>query len=96
MHSRWQQDLQMNLNPMCVDRDQQRENQHSHVIAMLQNKVTQLSTDFGRRVGEVSALRSTSAQIQTLSGEISALKAEIAQKLKDPVLEQLSTEFNEV
>jgi hypothetical protein len=33
-------------------------NQHLHVIVMLQDKVTQLSTDFGRFVGEVSALRS--------------------------------------
>jgi archaellum component FlaC len=65
-------------------------------IEELQNTVTQLSTDFGRLVGEVSALRSASAEIQTLSGETSALKAEIAQKLKDPVVEQLSTEFNEV
>jgi hypothetical protein len=38
-------------------------NQHSHVIAILQNKVTQLSTDFGRLEGEVSALRSASAGI---------------------------------
>jgi hypothetical protein len=28
-------------------------NQHSHVIAMLQDKVTQLSTDVERFVGEV-------------------------------------------
>jgi hypothetical protein len=53
-------------------------NQHSHVIAMLQDKVTQLSTDFGRLVGEVSALRSASAGIQTLSEEVLALKAQIA------------------
>jgi hypothetical protein len=70
-------------------------NQHSHVIAILQNKVTQLSTDFGRLVGEVSALRSASAGIQTLSEEVSALKTEISQKLTDPVIEQLSTEFIE-
>jgi hypothetical protein len=43
----------------------------------LQNKVTQLSTDFGRFVDEVSALRSASAGIQTLSEEVSALKAQI-------------------
>jgi hypothetical protein len=30
--------------------------QHSHVISMLQNEVTQLSTDFGHLVSEVSAL----------------------------------------
>jgi hypothetical protein len=66
-------------------------NQHSHVIAMLENKVIQLSTDFGRLVGEVASLRSASAGIQTLSEEDSALKTEIAQKLNDPVVEQLST-----
>jgi hypothetical protein len=33
-------------------------NQHDHDIAILQDKVTQLSTDFERLVGEVSALRS--------------------------------------
>jgi hypothetical protein len=36
-------------------------NRHSHVIAILQDKVTQLSTDFGRLLGEVSPLRSASA-----------------------------------
>jgi predicted nuclease with TOPRIM domain len=36
---------------------EEKPNQHSHVIVMLQNEVTQLSTDFGRRVGEVSALK---------------------------------------
>jgi predicted nucleic acid-binding Zn-ribbon protein len=71
-------------------------NQHSHVIAILEDEVTQLSTDFGRLVGEVSALRSAAAGIRPLLEEVSALKPEIAQKLKDPVLEQLSTEFNEV
>jgi hypothetical protein len=45
-----------------------------HVIAILQNKVTHLSTDFGCLVGEVSALRSAAAGIQTLSEEVSALK----------------------
>jgi hypothetical protein len=36
-------------------------NQHSQDIVILQNKVTQLSIDFGRCVSEVSALRSASA-----------------------------------
>jgi hypothetical protein len=49
--------------------------QHSHVIAILQDKVTQLSTDFGCLVGEVSALRSTSASIKILSETVSTLKA---------------------
>jgi hypothetical protein len=58
-------------------------NQHSHVIAILQNKVTQFSTDFGRLVGEVSSLRSVSARIRTLSEEISPLKTRNAQKLNN-------------
>jgi hypothetical protein len=60
-------------------------NQHSHVIATLQDKVTQVSTDFGRLEGEVSALRSASAGIQTLSEEDSALKTQIGRKLNDSV-----------
>jgi uncharacterized coiled-coil protein SlyX len=75
---------------------EEKSNQHSHVIAILQDKVTQLSTDFGRLVGEVSALRSASAGIQTLSEEVSALKTQIGQKLNDPVVEQLSTEFSKL
>jgi hypothetical protein len=39
-------------------------NQDSHVIAILQDKVIQLSTDVERFVGEVCALRSVSAGIQ--------------------------------
>jgi hypothetical protein len=35
---------------------EEKANQHSHVIVVLQDKVTQLSTDFGRLVGEISAL----------------------------------------
>jgi uncharacterized small protein (DUF1192 family) len=71
-------------------------NQHSHVIAILQNEVKQLFTEFGRLVGEVSALRSASARIQTLSEEISVLKTELAQKQNDPIDEQLSIEFIEL
>jgi hypothetical protein len=55
-------------------------NQHSHVIAILEDKVIQLSTDFGRFVGEVSSLRSASAGLQTLSEEDSALKTQIGRK----------------
>jgi hypothetical protein len=62
----------------------------------LEDKVTELSTDFGRLVGEVSALRSASAGIETLSEEVSALKTQIRQKPNDPVVEQLSTEFIEL
>jgi hypothetical protein len=42
---------------------EEKANQDSHVIAMLQNKVTQLSTDFGRLAGEVSALRSAAMSL---------------------------------
>jgi hypothetical protein len=68
-------------------------NQHSHVIAMLQDKVTQPSTDFDHLVDEVSALRSASVGIQRLSKEVPALKTQIGQKLNDPVVEQLHS-FN--
>jgi hypothetical protein len=65
--------------------------QHSHVIAILEDKVTQLSTDFGRLVREVSSLRSGAAGIQTLSEELSAVKKQVVHKLPDSVVEQLST-----
>jgi hypothetical protein len=63
---------------------EKKSNQRSHVIAMLDDKVTQLSTDFWRLVGEVSSLRSAicdlrsaAAGIQTLSDEVSALNTQI-------------------
>jgi hypothetical protein len=65
---------------------EEKTNQHSHFIAILEDKVSQVSTDFGRLVSEVSALRSASAGIQTLSEEVSALKKQIAQKLNDRLL----------
>jgi hypothetical protein len=65
---------------------EEKTNQHSHVIAILQNKITQLSKDFGRLVSEVSALRSAAAGIQTLSEEVSALKTQMAEELSYPVL----------
>jgi hypothetical protein len=52
--------------------------------------VQRLSADFGRLVGEVSALRSPTGGIQTLLEEVSAPKMQIAPKLADPVVEQLS------
>jgi hypothetical protein len=55
-------------------------NQHSHVIAILEDKVTELSTDFGRLVGDVSSLRSAAAGIQILSEEVAALKTQIGRK----------------
>jgi hypothetical protein len=45
-------------------------NHHSHVISMLQNKLTSL-------ISEVSSLRSASVVIQALSEEVSALKTQI-------------------
>jgi hypothetical protein len=65
-------------------------------IAILQNNVAQLSTDFERFVGVVSGLRSAASGIQTFVEEVCALKMEIGHKLKDPVVEQLSTEFSEL
>jgi hypothetical protein len=55
--------------------------QHDGAIAVLQKKFTQLSEDFGRFAGEVSALLSVTAGMQTLFGEVSALKAQIAEQL---------------
>jgi outer membrane murein-binding lipoprotein Lpp len=75
---------------------EEKTNQHSHVIAMLQHKVTQLSTDFGRLVSEVSALRSAAVGIQTLSEEVSALQTQIGQKVSDVIVAELSTKFNEL
>jgi hypothetical protein len=37
---------------------EEKANEHSHVISVLCDKVTRLSTDFERLVGEVSALGS--------------------------------------
>jgi uncharacterized coiled-coil protein SlyX len=75
---------------------EEKANQQSHVIAILQYKVTQLSTDLGLLVEEVSALRSAAAGIETLSEEVSALKMQIGQKVNDLVVEQLSTGFSEL
>jgi hypothetical protein len=55
---------------------------HSHVIAILrpcdcailQNKFTQLSTDFERLTAYVSALRSVAARIEIRSEEVSSEK----------------------
>jgi predicted CopG family antitoxin len=75
---------------------EEKANQHSHVIAIWQDKVTQLSTDFERLVGEVSALRSVAAGIQALFEEVFALKTQIGQNMNDPFFEQLSTDFIEL
>jgi hypothetical protein len=65
---------------------EEKANQHSHVMAISQNKDTQLSTDFGRLVGEVLFLRSGSASIETFSEHVCALKAQITQELNDSVV----------
>jgi major membrane immunogen (membrane-anchored lipoprotein) len=75
---------------------EEKPNQHFHVIAISQSKITQLSTDFGRLVGKVSALRSDLAGDETLSEEISPLEAQIGQNLKDSVAESLSTDVTEL
>jgi outer membrane murein-binding lipoprotein Lpp len=75
---------------------EEKANQHSHVIVMLQSKVTQLSTDFGRLVGEVSALRSAAVGMQTLCEEVSAPKTQITAVLRDSVVQQLLTELGEL
>jgi hypothetical protein len=59
----------------------------------LQDKLKQLSTDFGRLTGEVSTLRSVAAEMRTLSGEVSALKEQIAVGLRERVAEQFSDEI---
>jgi hypothetical protein len=42
---------------------EEKANQHSHGIAMLEDKVIQLSTDFGRFRGGISALRSAAMSL---------------------------------
>jgi hypothetical protein len=63
-------------------------NQYDHVIVILHDNVTQLSTDFLHLVREISALRSAAAPIQTLANRISALERQIAQKPSHAVVEE--------
>jgi hypothetical protein len=67
--------------------------QHDSAIAVLQDKLKQLSTDFGRLTGEGSTLRSVAAEMRKLSDEVSVLKEQIAAGLRERVVEQLSTKF---
>jgi hypothetical protein len=67
--------------------------QHDRLLAVFQDEVTQLSTDFERLAMEISALRSISIGIPTFSEEI---PPQITKKLSDPVIKQISTEFKEV
>jgi hypothetical protein len=57
-------------------------NQHSHRSAMLNDKVTHLSTDLGRLLGQISALPSASAGIQTLWKEVPALQTQMGRQQK--------------
>jgi hypothetical protein len=61
----------------------------------LQNKLKQLSTDFGHLAGELSALQSAAAENEGLSREVSALRTQIAAGSADPVSQQLSKELSE-
>jgi hypothetical protein len=75
---------------------EERADQHDSAIAALQDKLKQVSTDFGRLTGEVSTLRSVAAEMRTLSGEVSALKEQIAAGLRERVSEQLSAKFDDL
>jgi hypothetical protein len=57
---------------------EEKTDQHDSAIAVLQDKLKQLSTDFGRLTGEVSTLRSVAAEMRTLSDEVSGLKEQNA------------------
>jgi hypothetical protein len=64
---------------------------------VFQNELKQLFTDCGRLVGEVSTLRSASAEIGTLSGEVSGLKNQTCWGVfVTQFVEQLSTKFDEL
>jgi uncharacterized coiled-coil protein SlyX len=67
---------------------EEKANQHSNVIAMLQNEVTRLSIDFGYFVGEVSSLSTAAARILPLLEEVSVQKTLIEAELNDSVAEQ--------
>jgi hypothetical protein len=75
---------------------EEKTDQHENTIAVLQDKLKQLSTDFQHLRSEVSTLRSVGAEMRTLSGEVCALKEEIAAGLRDRIAEQLSTKFDDL
>jgi hypothetical protein len=75
---------------------EEKANQQNRAIVVLQDKLKQLSTDFGRLTGEVSTLRSVAAEVRTLSDEFSGLKEQIAAGLREGFAEQLSTKFDDV
>jgi hypothetical protein len=55
-------------------------------IAVLQVTFTRLSAGFGRLAGDVTALRFAAAGMQSLSGDVAAVKAQIAARLPNPVV----------
>jgi hypothetical protein len=75
---------------------QEKANEHDHVIAVLQDRVRQLTTNFERLAMEVSALRSVAMGMQELSEGISALKTQITELAGDSVVQQFATEFSQL
>jgi hypothetical protein len=65
-------------------------------FVVLQDKLKQLSTDFGRLAGEASTFRSVAAEMRTLSDEVSGLKEQLGADLCGSAAQQLSTEFGEL
>jgi hypothetical protein len=71
--------------------------QHDRAILVLQDKLKQLSTDFGRLAGgNLNTAVCCSGKCGALSCEVSSLKTRIAAGLREWVAEQLSTKFNEL
>jgi hypothetical protein len=79
-----------------IARLEEKSKEQNRAIAVLQDKLKQFSTDFGRLTGEVSTLRSVAAEMRTLSDEVSGLKEQIAECLREPVGEQLSTKLDDL
>jgi hypothetical protein len=75
---------------------EEKTDRHDSAIAVLQDKLKQLSTDFRRLTGEVSTLRSVAAEMRTLSDEVSDLKEQLAAVLRERASEQLSTKFDDL
>jgi uncharacterized coiled-coil protein SlyX len=64
--------------------------------AAVEEKLTQLATQFEQLSAEVSAQRTASAEIAIISEEISALKAQVAAKQSDAALEKLPNKFQKL
>jgi ribosomal protein L29 len=72
------------------------ERKHNRDIVILQSEFTQLCTGIQRLAGEVAVLQSAAAGTRALSGDVSALKTQIAAELQNPVTQQLSIEFHKL